>query len=212
MFVNDLAAHWLPAVPHLHARLQADPPARIADIARGAGWALIALADSGCLIVGDEKVAETFTSAGSRDRETSIWPLFKAHFGLPEDTLDELPLPSQLGRTHIGGIDLNKPRIRSTVTAVLALTAAPGGFTVKDLALKVHAMTGQTDWPHPRRRPKPPDGPQTRHLDPRRPPLRKPAHQYAYPFPRRRHHHGSVRGIDNILSIEVPQAPRHPSR
>ncbi|MGH3799059.1 MAG: class I SAM-dependent methyltransferase [Pseudonocardiaceae bacterium] len=44
MFVNDLATHWLPAVPDLHARLGTDPPARVADIACGAGWASIALA------------------------------------------------------------------------------------------------------------------------------------------------------------------------
>jgi hypothetical protein len=44
MFVNDLAAHWIPAVPELHARLRTDPPARVADIACGAGWASIALA------------------------------------------------------------------------------------------------------------------------------------------------------------------------
>lgn len=44
MFVNDLAAHWIPAVPDLQVRLQADPPARVADIACGAGWASIALA------------------------------------------------------------------------------------------------------------------------------------------------------------------------
>lgn len=65
---------------------------------------------------------------------------------LPEDTLDQLPLPSQLGATRIGGIDLNKPRIRSTLAAVLALAAAPGGFTVTDLATKVHTMTGQTTY------------------------------------------------------------------
>lgn len=46
MFVNDLAASWLPAVPQLHARLLADPPARVADIACGAGWASIALAQA----------------------------------------------------------------------------------------------------------------------------------------------------------------------
>jgi len=44
MFVNDLAAHWIPAVPELAARLRADPPARVADIACGGGWASIALA------------------------------------------------------------------------------------------------------------------------------------------------------------------------
>jgi hypothetical protein len=65
---------------------------------------------------------------------------------LPDGTLDELPLPSHLGATRISGIDLNKPRIRSALAAVLALAAAPGGFTVTDLATKVHAMTGQTDY------------------------------------------------------------------
>jgi hypothetical protein len=65
---------------------------------------------------------------------------------LPEDTLDQPPLPSRIGATRIGGIDLNKPRIRSTLAAVLALAAAPGGFTVTDLATKVHTMTGHTDY------------------------------------------------------------------
>jgi hypothetical protein len=65
---------------------------------------------------------------------------------LPEDTLDQLPLPSQIGTTRIGGIDLNKPRIRSTLAAVLTLATAPGGFTVQDLTTKVHTMTGQTTY------------------------------------------------------------------
>ena len=65
---------------------------------------------------------------------------------LPADTLDQLPLPSQLGCTHVGGIDLNKPRIRAALAAVLALAPAPGGFSVHDLAVKVHAMTGHTDY------------------------------------------------------------------
>jgi hypothetical protein len=30
---------------------------------------------------------------------------------LTDQTLDELPRPSQLGRTRVGGIDLNKPRM-----------------------------------------------------------------------------------------------------
>ncbi|MGH3847087.1 MAG: hypothetical protein ACRDS0_37550, partial [Pseudonocardiaceae bacterium] len=42
---------------------------------------------------------------------------------------------------RVGGIDLNKPRIRAALTAVLALAAAPGGFTVADLAARVHTMT-----------------------------------------------------------------------
>jgi hypothetical protein len=65
---------------------------------------------------------------------------------LPDGTLDTLPLPSRIGATRVGGIDLNKPRIRAALTAVLALTAAPGGFTVADLAAKVQAMTSQTGY------------------------------------------------------------------
>jgi hypothetical protein len=63
---------------------------------------------------------------------------------LPDGTLDALPLPSRIGRTRVGGIDLNKPRIRAALAAVLALAAAPSGFTVADLAAKVQQMTGLT--------------------------------------------------------------------
>ncbi|MGH3768133.1 MAG: hypothetical protein ACRDS0_05910 [Pseudonocardiaceae bacterium] len=56
------------------------------------------------------------------------------------------PLPSQIGTTRVGGIDLNKPRIRAALAAVLALAAAPGGFTVADLAARVHTITPNTDY------------------------------------------------------------------
>lgn len=44
LFFNQLGAEWLPALPDIHRRLQADPPARIADVACGVGWSSIALA------------------------------------------------------------------------------------------------------------------------------------------------------------------------
>jgi hypothetical protein len=43
-FVNLLGTQWLPAIPDLHARLQADPPARVADMACGTGWSGLAMA------------------------------------------------------------------------------------------------------------------------------------------------------------------------
>jgi hypothetical protein len=43
---------------------------------------------------------------------------------LPDGTLDTLPLPSRIGRTRVGGIDLNKPWIRAALAAVLAPAAA----------------------------------------------------------------------------------------
>ena len=61
---------------------------------------------------------------------------------LADGTLDQLPLPSRIGRTRTGGIDLNKPRTRAALAAVLALAAAPAGFTVADLAAKVGQMGG----------------------------------------------------------------------
>jgi SAM-dependent methyltransferase len=43
-FVNGLGTHWLPAVPEVHARLSAEEPARVADIACGEGWSSITIA------------------------------------------------------------------------------------------------------------------------------------------------------------------------
>jgi SAM-dependent methyltransferase len=39
-----LARAWLPAIPDIHARLLGAPPARVADVACGAGWSSIAMA------------------------------------------------------------------------------------------------------------------------------------------------------------------------
>lgn len=43
-FRQDLTGAWLPAVPDLHARLAASPPARVADVGCGVGWSTLALA------------------------------------------------------------------------------------------------------------------------------------------------------------------------
>jgi len=43
-FRHLLAQQWLPAMPDVHARLQANPPARVADIGMGLGWSSIAIA------------------------------------------------------------------------------------------------------------------------------------------------------------------------
>ena len=44
MFVNLLGSEWLPAIPDVHERLRADPPARVADIGCGTGWSSISIA------------------------------------------------------------------------------------------------------------------------------------------------------------------------
>lgn len=44
MFINLMGTSWLPAVPDVHTRLLADPPARVADVGCGTGWSSIAIA------------------------------------------------------------------------------------------------------------------------------------------------------------------------
>jgi hypothetical protein len=63
-----------------------------------------------------------------------------------DDLLDRLPTPAQIGATRVGGVDLNKPRIRAALSAVLALSPASDGFTVAELTAKVHTMTGHTGY------------------------------------------------------------------
>ena len=46
MFLNLIGSEWLPAVPDVHARLQAAPPARVADVGCGAAWSSIGIARS----------------------------------------------------------------------------------------------------------------------------------------------------------------------
>jgi ubiquinone/menaquinone biosynthesis C-methylase UbiE len=43
-FLRLLGTEWLPAIPDLHARLLAEPPARVADVACGAAWSSVAIA------------------------------------------------------------------------------------------------------------------------------------------------------------------------
>jgi hypothetical protein len=82
--------------------------------------------------------------AGMVERFTSMLDCVDVTF-LPDGILDQLPVGSHLGATRIGGIDVNKPRARTVLAAVLALAVAPDGFTVADLAATVRSLTGQNE-------------------------------------------------------------------
>jgi len=62
-----------------------------------------------------------------------------------DETLEQLPQAAQIGQTKVGGIDLNKPRMRRVAEAVLTLSAVPAGFTASDLARHVNALSGATE-------------------------------------------------------------------
>src|SRR5215813_6916165 len=51
-----------------------------------------------------------------------------------DETLEQLPKPSVVGKAKVGGIDFNKDRMRWAGQAVLALAAATGSFTASGLA------------------------------------------------------------------------------
>lgn len=44
--LSSFATEYLPLIPEVHERLQADPPAQVADFACGVGWASIAIASA----------------------------------------------------------------------------------------------------------------------------------------------------------------------
>ena len=55
--------------------------------------------------------------------------------------LEHLPVASQVGKTIVGGIDLNKARIRHVVEALIALSPLPNGFIASDVAARVRALS-----------------------------------------------------------------------
>src|SRR5260370_12557073 len=58
--------------------------------------------------------------------------------------LDHLPPASQVGKPLVGGIDLNKVRMRQVIEALIALSASPNGFTASDVAARVRAFSKQS--------------------------------------------------------------------
>ncbi len=70
-----------------------------------------------------------------------------AHCGaLDPAALDTLPQPTQRGARRLAGIDLQKPRMRAVVEALLSVAPAPAGFTAGDLAAKIRDRVAPTTY------------------------------------------------------------------
>ena len=63
---------------------------------------------------------------------------------ISDETLEQLPVPSPVGKTKVGGIDFNKARMRWVAEAVLALAPSPGGFSASELAHQVRMISEQS--------------------------------------------------------------------
>ena len=62
---------------------------------------------------------------------------------IADSMLEQLPASSWVGKTKVGGIDLNKPRMRWVVEAVIALSPSADGFTASELARQVRVFSDQ---------------------------------------------------------------------
>ena len=56
--------------------------------------------------------------------------------------LDRLAQPGQLGAARVAGVDLNRPRLRAVLSAVIALAVDPRGFRTEHVAAKVCERLG----------------------------------------------------------------------
>ena len=64
---------------------------------------------------------------------------------LDDGTLEALPLPSQVGRSRVAGIDVNRPRMVAVLQAVVALSTLPSGLSSQELAAKVRELRSQSE-------------------------------------------------------------------
>jgi hypothetical protein len=62
---------------------------------------------------------------------------------ISEGTLENLPKPSRVGKTRVGGIDLNQLRMRTVMAAIVKLAPAPRGFSATELAAEVARLLGE---------------------------------------------------------------------
>ena len=79
--------------------------------------------------------------------EAFINALYFSHVAfIDKGEFDQLNQPSKKGKYRLAGINLDKPRCRNVMKAVLELSTKPGGFTSKAVAEKyalrrIHAST-----------------------------------------------------------------------
>src|SRR4030088_1271933 len=71
---------------------------------------------------------------------------------IADDMLEQLPTASRVGKTIVGGTDLNKPLMPAIIEIQMDLSSSPNGFTASHVAARVCARTKQSPsqyWPRP---------------------------------------------------------------
>jgi DNA-binding transcriptional ArsR family regulator len=62
---------------------------------------------------------------------------------ISDELLERLPDPGFVGQTRVGGVDINKPRMRAVMEAVVALSISPNGFSAAEHAARVREIMGK---------------------------------------------------------------------
>jgi SAM-dependent methyltransferase len=130
VFANLLGSEWLPAIEDVHERLQADPPARVADVACGAGWSSIAIARAypNVTVDGYDLDASSVELARANVAETEVADRVTIHL---RDAADpELAGSYQLVTVFEALHDLSQPV--EVLRALRGLVADDGAVVVMD--------------------------------------------------------------------------------
>ena len=93
LFLQQLGGEYLPAIPDLHARLVADPPARVADIGCGLGWSSIGIAKAypNVTVDGYDLDAASVAEAQANVREAGLANRVNIHLRDAADRPDRAP-------------------------------------------------------------------------------------------------------------------------
>jgi len=62
-----------------------------------------------------------------------------------ENLLENLPRPTVVGATRVGGIHYHQARMRTVIEAVVALATSPTGFSASELAAEVCERSGPAE-------------------------------------------------------------------
>ena len=129
-FISRLGSEWLPAIPDLDARLRADPPARVADLACGMGWSSIAMARAypDIRVTGLDLDADAVTAAQRNAEEAEVAD--RVHFTATDAAL--LPAENRYDVVTIIEALHDMSRPVATLRAALNLLADDGTVLVVD--------------------------------------------------------------------------------
>jgi SAM-dependent methyltransferase len=141
--------HWLPFIADVHQRLIRDPPARIADIGCGAGWAAIAMATAypRARVDGYDIEEESVAGARANASATGVADRVAFHVVSASSSSSNLPREYQLVTAFESLHEMGRPsealrNIRSMLAtdgnALVVETALPDQFTAPGSGLDRH--------------------------------------------------------------------------